>query len=74
MLSVATWYEVCIHKLVCQGTKSALMSKATVSNSRQRYVPKLVYSVLYIIKDYLGVVKCSLFYGQSLYIACNIIN
>ena len=29
----------------CQGTKRALMSKATMWNSRQRYVPKLVYSV-----------------------------
>ena len=28
----------------CQGTTSALISKATVWNSRQRYVPKLVYS------------------------------
>ena len=29
----------------CQGTTSALISKATMRKSRQRYVPKLVYSV-----------------------------
>ena len=28
-----------------QGTTSALMSKATMCKSRQRYVPKLVYFV-----------------------------
>ena len=28
-----------------QGTTNALMSKATMWNCRQRYVPKLVYSV-----------------------------
>ena len=29
----------------CQGTTNALMSKAALWNNRQRYVPKLVYSV-----------------------------
>ena len=33
----------------CQGTTSALMSKATMWNSRQRYVPKLVYSVFVLL-------------------------
>ena len=45
MLSVATWYdEGKLYTNWCQGT-SALMSKATMCNSRQRYVPKLLYSV-----------------------------
>ena len=34
-----------VHTNWCQGTASALMSKATMWKSRQRYVPKLVYSV-----------------------------
>ena len=33
----------------CQGTTSALMLKKTMWKSRQRYVPKFVYSV-YIVK------------------------
>ena len=38
----------------CQGT-SALMSKATMWNIRQRYVPKLVYSVsVLLLKSILG--------------------
>ena len=36
----------------CQGTTSALMSKATMWKSRQRYLPKLVYSVsLLLLKN-----------------------
>ena len=34
-----------VYKNWCQGTKSALMSKATLWKGRQRYVPELVYSV-----------------------------
>ena len=39
----------------CQGTISTLMSKATMWKSRQRYVPKLVYSVsaLLLLKNIL---------------------
>ena len=36
----------------CQGT-SALMSKVTMWKSRQRYVPKLVYSVSVLLKNIL---------------------
>ena len=44
MLLAVTWYEEGIHELVpC--TTGALMSKATMWKSRQRYVPQLVYSV-----------------------------
>ena len=42
---VIMWYDEGIHKLVPSMT-SALMSKATTMwNSRQMYVPKLVYSL-----------------------------
>ena len=40
----ATWFDEGIHKL-CQGMTSALMSKATMWKSRERYVPQLEYSV-----------------------------
>ena len=48
----------------CQGTTSVLMSKATMWKSRQRNVPKLVYSVFcIIIKEYLGIARRSELYG-----------
>ena len=34
-----------VHTNWCQGTTSALMSKASMWNSRQRYAPQLVYPV-----------------------------
>ena len=34
-----------VYRNRCQDTTSALMSKATMCKRRQRYVPKLVYSV-----------------------------
>ena len=34
-----------VYKTWCQGTTNTLMSKATMWKSRQRYMPKLVYSV-----------------------------
>ena len=34
-----------VYTNLCQGTTNALVSKVTVWKGRQRYVPKLVYSV-----------------------------
>ena len=44
MLSAVTWHDEGIHKLIPRYA-SNIMSKATMWNSRQRYLPKLVYSV-----------------------------
>ena len=51
----------------CQGTTSALMSKATMWKIRQRYVPKLVYSVCVNSTEYFGKAKRSLLYGWHFY-------
>ena len=40
---------------VCQGTTSALTSKATMWKSRQRYVPKLVYSVSVLLNTHYSI-------------------
>ena len=54
-----------VHTNWCQGTTSSdLMSKATMRKGRQRYVPKLVYSVSVLLLKNILVWKRSLFYGR----------
>ena len=51
-IQAAAWYQDDVHKLV--STFKSLMSKATMWKCRQRYVPKLVYSVsVLLIKNIL---------------------
>ena len=60
----------------CQGTTSALMSKATVWKSRQRYVPYLLYSdSVLLLNNILVWLNVFLFYfmdGAHIYIYRNL--
>ena len=50
------------HGKWCQGKKNALMSKATMCNSRPRYVPKLVFSVsVLLLKNICTYSPCTCF-------------